>query len=803
MAFYQHERVYYAHEIDQLLAEPDMNNFLWYHTKANRYHPSIEYASIPCGYDVEATSMKIRVKKHGKVNRSLKTRNKGKKVYIEDDYEEQEVAFVYWHTIGINGYIIFCRTWEQYEMVMHKIVKHYDLSNERRMVFYVHNYAYDAQFQMPHHEWLETFALDPHRPVKCCTIDGLEFRCSYILSGMSLEKMGETIRQFPVRKMVGDLDYDKVRHPFTELTPEEKKYCENDVRVIMSFIYDKIAEEGYNITKVLLTKTGYVRRYCKQRTIHNPDKAVAADYRRRIAQQTLDVDEYLLAKEAFQGGFTHGNPMYVDATLGGDQPDEFIHSIDFTSSYPASMIAFPYPCSKGIKREIKTKKEFEHWTTTGLSMFRIGFKNLILKSTSPDAIISLSKCYDENGYELHEDGNGNIKAKHSKTEDRQILVNNGRVVMVDGWIYTTITNIDLESIKQFYDYDDYRLQDFWWYRSDYLPTAFVKCIIDMYKKKTELKGVAGMEFEYQWHKANLNATYGMAVTDICSEDIEFDEDFYMDADKDLWTKHKNSREDIQEKIWAYNSSNSRFLNYMWGVFITAYSRRNLYTGILEFGDDYIYSDTDSIKCRHIEKHMDYINKYNDWIVKQLETACKHHLINPDDIKPKDIKGVEHPLGVWDWETENAPYYCFKTLGAKRYLVLQAITDKDLKKFEEKHGHPMRLGIDCIDFEGHPAEYHMTVAGLPKKCIDNLVKKYDNLMESFQNELYVDENDANKMLLKYYDGCEIEGDIVDYNGETGHYHEKAYVFMEKTSFEFSRSAAFVNYLKGIRTFKDYS
>ncbi|MEM1506600.1 hypothetical protein RG959_25010, partial [Domibacillus sp. 8LH] len=64
--------------------------------------------------------------------------------------------------------------------------------------------------------------------------------------------------------------------------------------------------------------------------------------------------------------------------------------------------------------------------------------------------------------------------------------------------------------------------------------------------------------------------------------------------------------DVNEEIEKYNSSRKRFLYYAWGIWVTAYARRNLWTGILAVGNDYIYSDTDSLKVLNYEKHEPYI-----------------------------------------------------------------------------------------------------------------------------------------------------------------------------------------------------
>ena len=100
-----------------------------------------------------------------------------------------------------------------------------------------------------------------------------------------------------------------------------------------------------------------------------------------------------------------------------------------------------------------------------------------------------------------------------------------------------------------------------------------------------MKGVQGKEYEYLHNKQLLNACYGMCVTDIAPEPILYDNDIWT---TDLYT--------LEDQISKYNKAKQRFLFYPWGIYVTAYARRNLFMGIYEFYTDYIYSDTDSIKC---------------------------------------------------------------------------------------------------------------------------------------------------------------------------------------------------------------
>ena len=84
-----------------------------------------------------------------------------------------------------------------------------------------------------------------------------------MLSGFSLAKIGENLQRYKVNKMVGDLDYNLKRHHKTPLTDKEWKYLINDVQVVVAYIQETSENDG-GYHKIPLTKTGYVRNYCRE-----------------------------------------------------------------------------------------------------------------------------------------------------------------------------------------------------------------------------------------------------------------------------------------------------------------------------------------------------------------------------------------------------------------------------------------------------------------------------------------------------------------------------------------------------------
>ena len=642
------------------------------------------------------------------------------------DNEKRACMYIWMFSIDDN--IIVGRTWEEFLYLCDVLVETFSLHWKfRRMIIFVQNLSYEFQWFCRLFKWHKVFALDNRIPLSALTESGIEFRCSYRLSGYNLQKMGEQLTKYKVQKMVGDLDYDLIRHSDTPLTDKEMGYCINDVRVLSSYIREKIEHDG-SITRIPLTKTGYVRQYCREHIFADHKSKQFKHYRELMQKLTIEPAEYELLREGFQGGFTHANAYHVGKTLHN------MWSADYCSKYPSEMVAEMYPMGKGELIAIRDKKTFYETMENYCCVFRIRLTNVQPKILYEN-YLSYSKC---------------------RNVTKPVL-NNGRIVSASS-LETTITNVDFKILQECYTWDSIEIGTFYRYKKGYLPTEFVKCILEFYRIKTELKDLEGMEAEYMNGKENLNSCYGMTVTSIIREMFTF-----MDSDENgSWISEEPNKTEVIEK---YNNSINRFLFYPWGIFVTAYARYDLWiNGILKVKDDYVYSDTDSVKFLHPEQHQDFITDFNKLIGEKLLKAMRFHGLDPKLLTPLTIEGKEKPLGVYEIDGR---YSRFKTLGCKRYLV------EDMKTGDIK----------------------MTVAGLPKKSGKSYLKKYKNPFQIFTKDMTVPVTEAGKQTATYID-YEIEGDITDYLGNRGHYHELSCIHLEATSYSLSLAGDYVNYLLSI-------
>ena len=643
------------------------------------------------------------------------------------DENGDKVALMYIWMFSVNGKVIYGRTWDEFTDMMELVSKFTDLKN--RLVVYVHNLGFDFDFFRRRLKWYQTFSMKPREPLYAVTMTGIEFRDSYILTGKSLENSAKDLNKYKVNKKVGDLDYNLLRGPETPLTDTELGYCIYDCLVLDAIIQEKIEQEG-NITKIPLTNTGYVRRYVREKCYpgsHHSKSYEYDQYRKLMDDLTITVDEYMTFKRAFAGGFTHGNAIYIGEHITGR-----IDSFDFTSSYPAVILSEMFPMSRPKHLTNVSRETFIDILKTKLSIFDIRFNGLHKKHNMYESYISRSKC-----------------------EGEHIIEDNGRVVSAD-WISTTITNIDFSIMQRFYDWDSIQVGEVLVFEPGYLPKPIIESVLEFYKGKTELKGVEGAEVDYQIKKGMLNAIYGCIVTDIVRANVDYDNEDGWGYD-DL---------DIEGCVKQYNSSKKRFLYYPWGIFVTAYARRNLFMGIQEFGEDYLYSDTDSIKCINYQNHMKFIEWYNDMITSKIKTCLAYYNISASEACPKNKAGSPKQIGIWDWETKDSYYTDFKTLGAKRYIYTQ------------------------------DGELHITIAGLGKKIGGEYISKQTDPYEFFSDDMSIPAENTGKLLHSYIPDPK-SGTFTDYLGNICHYSEFNGVHLEPTPFSLSLSDEFIDYLRGIR------
>lgn len=525
--------------------------------------------------------------------------------------DTEKLGFMYIWQFSINDHVYYGRTWDEFMEFLPAIRAHV-LGTP---IIYVHNLAFEFQFLRNVINDFEVFARKPLHPIVARSDSmGVEFRCSLMLTVAKLSKL-PSMFNLPVEKMTGDLDYNVLRTCDTELTQKEMHYAENDCLVVYELI--KVFKARYkNVCRIPLTQTGELRRECQ--------KLYAKDYKykRRLSQElTQDIKDFTFIMHAFAGGYTHANSFYTGDIM------KHVHSKDITSSYPTVMIAEKYPCSRFLHSRVDNINDL---TSDKCWLVDIEFTNIY--STLDNNYLSISKSIDR----YHAVGD------------------NGRLVKADRVRYI-LTDVDVEIIKQCYKWDSYVIHDCMVAYKDYLDRKFIGMILELYYKKTQFKGLPDKESEYMQAKQFINSMYGMMVTNLITDTVNYTDD---------WSVHTLTEDEAQQRLHEINENRRTFLNQTWGVWVTAYARRNLWKMIMQIDHDVIYCDTDSVK--YINDHEKVFNIYNEEIQQKLIKACAFHGLDVNMLNPKDTKGHTHPLGIFDTEED---YKQFITLGAKKYAFI--------------------------------------------------------------------------------------------------------------------------------------
>ena len=189
--------------------------------------------------------------------------------------------------------------------------------------------------------------------------------------------------------------------------------------------------------------------------------------------------------------------------------------------------------------------------------------------------------------------------------------------------------------------------------------------------------------------------------------------------------------------------------------------------VFAMGNDYCYTDTDSIKVLHGDRHIDYIKSFNKDIERRIKAVSEHYDIPEEYFRPKTIKGVEKVLGIFE-NDEN--YKMFKALRAKAYMYIK-----------------------------EDGKLSMTVSGVNKKtATPYMLEKYGKYkaFRYFDDDLKIPEEYTGK-LTHYYLDDPMEGDVTDYLGNTVHYRTESGIYLEKTPYNFSLQGEYLDYLRTVQ------
>ena len=519
----------------------------------------------------------------------------------------KKAALCYIWQISIDGVAYFGRELSEFA----EFIESLRTAAGCDLLVWVHNLPFEFQFIRRLFNWQTINAREVRKPYRARTTSGIEFRCTYALTNMSLATLAKSFRTAH-QKLKGDLDYNIMRTPATPMTSAELAYCENDVLVL----HDYVAQFPLPLYDAPLTQTGFVRRAVKK-------QMGAHVCRINASHNEVDPDIFRALNGAYAGGYTHANVFYAGRVLRD------IVSYDFTSSYPFVMLSEKFPCQSflpqaggGVTFENMNPDKYAYIFDVTLYDY---------ECTTHNTYISENKC-------IYIDGGA---------------FDNGRVLSASS-LRLLLTDVDVWALKASGKWGAITYNYSYVARKNYLPKSLWEYTLKLYADKTTLKGIDERYDEYMRAKQFVNSLYGMCVTNTVKPDIEYIADDWKCAEQ-------LTPEEMRKKL--LENKRRGFMNYAVGVWVTSYARRNLWRAIVALDKYVAYCDTDSIKCVNVPEVERYVAEYNKEVADKLQAAAEYYGAPDADFSPQDIHGRPHPIGVFDFDGH---YNEFITLGAKKY-----------------------------------------------------------------------------------------------------------------------------------------
>lgn len=638
-----------------------------------------------------------------------------------------QYAFMYEWTFGVEDMIVYGRTWDEFRELLLNIKADLKLSSEFQLIVFDQRLKYEFQF-FKDELWIDDkdfIARDSHKVLQCVANDAFAFRCSAEYSELTLDQMGAVIG---IPKLKG-YDYAKIRHSKTPLDLFELDYCEHDVRILLEY-FKKEREKYGQVWKIPLTATRIVKNliyhYFRQM---GSVQTLRANQFRDTPQDMLMLNKL---QRAYFGAFNYSDLIYDNI------PVDDVFGVDFQSSYGAQMLLNKFPIKK-----FKPEPIPEDWRE--LLSEKYERKALLIRCK----IKQLKNKYPRFGF-LPTSKEWSFNEKRTVTSQDKILY--------CPEIILTLTDIDFKLMLKFYQFDVNSFEILELHSSKYapLPNYIVATIVDLYLKKVKIKTrnkkiekqreLTPLEkAEYTYSKTMISRIYGVFVQ------------------KPLMLKYHYNRE--LKKLEPLKDDNGEAIEeivkkeydpvlYQWGVWVTAYGRREILEnfaaislktdsrGTNKNNDAVLYSDTDSLKFVG-DCYIDIILQYNENVKAKLRHFCEMNRLY--GYKFEELEGIG------EFEIEH--YQTFKTIGLKKYCF--------------------------IDDNG---EFVAKLSGLSKE--NTFFDQFDTpeaKVAALDHEMEISEELAQNRTMTYVNRT-IEDDVVDCYGITEHVVVKSCVVLGLQRFQ---------------------
>lgn len=468
-------------------------------------------------------------------------------------------------------------TYSNIEDFFHALAR-FDNEHQGKMTLFFHNLDYDASY-------MEDFFLRNEIPFKelrefdTKTLYKMEvnyhghellfYDSLKLYPGSSIEKLGEMVG---VRKLVGDYDYEKVRHGKNDFTFLERQYFRHDI-IILRKVLEKHFKDHH---KLRLTRSSYAYAALKREVRSNDAKLLKEDrVFHRIFKPSIERAHYDYLHNAYFGGFTYANPEFTNQELG----QGFV--FDVNSLYPSVMVTdFPLLDSE-VKLTHDKFKELDWLDQHTFFVATIRLNKLKMKkNTFPCLPKKMNFRSNEVVYSLDD---------------------------VD-YPYVTLTNLDFYWLFENYDLEYEFVKGY--YYPEFAVRPFESFILKNNKGKEEA-GRAGNKFQRLMFKLSNNSSYGKF-----GQKPDFQSSQPVLNDNGIVTFIP-----IDE-----DQKDDSFNNVLIADFVTAKARNVLYHAIRAVNEsndfDFVYCDTDSI----------HILNYTDFGVDDYKEIAKILPINIDPQK---------------------------------------------------------------------------------------------------------------------------------------------------------------------------